>query len=93
MIQLILQQQHLHQVFGQAGLDHNTVQAVHPTVEVSNPKEYLMILDHGGFEVVEADPFPDLLLVMVPTHKFNDTSGQVGFDEAGKHVLKVPSFH
>ena len=48
MIQLILQLQHLHQVFGQAGLDPNTVQAVHPTVEVSNPKDYLMILDHGG---------------------------------------------
>ena len=48
MIQLILQLQHLHQVLGQAVLDLDTVQAVHPTVEVSNPKDYLTILDHGG---------------------------------------------
>ena len=92
MIQLILQLQHLHQVFGQAVFDLNTVQAVHPTVEVSSPKDYLMILDHGrGVKVVKADPFPDLLLVLVPALKFNDTSGQVGVDEAGGHVVKVPS--
>ena len=48
MIQMILQVQHLHQVFGQSVLDLDTVQAVHPTVEVSNPKDYLMILDHRG---------------------------------------------
>ena len=48
MIQLILQLQHLHQVFCRAVLDHNTIQVVHPIVEVSNPKDYLMILDHGG---------------------------------------------
>ena len=72
MIQLILQLQNLHQVFGQASLDPNTVRAVHPTVEVSIPKDYLMILDHGGggVKVVKTDPFPDLLLVLVPAPKF-----------------------
>ena len=94
MIQLILQLQHLHQVFGQPGLDLDTVQAVHPTVEVSNPKDYLMIFDHGGWvKVVKADPSPDLLIVLVPALKFNDNSGQVKVDEAGGHVVKVPSCH
>ena len=94
MIQLILQILHLHQVFGQSVLDLDTVQAVHPTVEVSNPKDYLMILDHGGgVKVVKADPSPDLFIVLVPALKFNDTNRQVGVDEAGGHVVKVPSCH
>ena len=93
MIQLILQLQHLHQVLGQAVLDLNTVQAFHPTVEVSNPKDYLMVLDHGEVKGVKADPSPDHLLVLVPALKFNDTSGQVGVDEASGHVVKVPSCH
>ena len=47
MILLILQLQHLNPVFGQAVLDLNTIEVIHPTVEVSDPKDYLMIVDHG----------------------------------------------
>ena len=47
MIQLILLLQHLNHVFDQAVLDLNTIQVIHPTVEVSDPKDYVMILDHG----------------------------------------------
>ena len=42
------QLQHLHQLFGQAVLKLNIIQVVHPIVKVPNPKDYLMILDHGG---------------------------------------------
>ena len=52
MIQLVLQPQHLYQALGKAVLDLDTVQDVNPTVEVSSPKDYLMILDHGGVKGV-----------------------------------------
>ena len=93
MIQPISQLQHLHQLFGQAFLDLHTVEVVHPIVEVSNPKDYLTIFDHGGAKVVKADPSTDFLVVLVPALKFDDASGQVGVDEAGGHVVKVPSCH
>ena len=38
-----------------------------------------------------ADPSPDLLVVLVPALKFDDASGQVGINEAGRHVVKVHS--
>ena len=88
MIQLMLQ--HLNQVFGQAVLDLKSVQTVHPTVEVSNPKNYLMILDQGGVKVVKADPSPDLLVVLVPALKFDDASGQVGVDESVETCCEGP---
>ena len=44
-------------------------------------------------KVVKADPSPDLLLVLVPALKLDNASGQVGVDEAGGHVVKVPSCH
>ena len=47
----------------------------------------------GGVKVVKADPSPDLLVVLVPALKFDDASGQVGVDEAGRHVVKVLSCH
>ena len=47
----------------------------------------------GGVKVVKADPSPNLLVVLVPALKFNDGRGKVGVDEAGGHVVKVPSCH
>ena len=38
-----------------------------------------------------ADPFPDLLVVLVPAPRSDDASGQVEVNEAGRHVVKVHS--
>ena len=47
----------------------------------------------GGVKVVKANPFLDLFIVLVPALKSKDTNRQVGVDEAGGHVVKVPCFH